>query len=130
MSEYYIALRAVHIACAVLTISLFVVRGMLMLAESPLLAKPLLRWTPIAIDTVLLTTALMLMDIIHQYPIRTAWLTAKIGLLVAYMVLGGIALRYGRTKRIRIAALLAALATVGFLVTVARTHQPLGFFAV
>jgi uncharacterized membrane protein SirB2 len=119
----------VHIACAVLTISLFAIRGMLMLAGSPLLSHPALRWTPIAVDTVLLTTALMLMDIIQQYPLSTAWLAAKIGLLVAYMALGSIALRYGRTKRIRVAALLAALATVGFLVTVARTHQPLGLLA-
>jgi uncharacterized membrane protein SirB2 len=129
MSEYYLALRSVHITCAVLTISLFAFRGMLMLAESPLLVHRALRWTPIVVDTVLLTTALMLMDIIHQYPFRTAWLTAKIGLLLAYMVLGSIALRYGRTKRIRVAALLGALATVGFLVTVARTHQPLGMLA-
>jgi uncharacterized membrane protein SirB2 len=129
MSGFYLGIRSVHIACAALTISLFVVRGILMLAESPLLAHRALRWTPIAVDTVLLTTALMLMDIIHQYPFRTPWLTAKIGLLVAYMVLGSIALRYGRTKRIRIAALLAALVTVVFLVTVARTHQPLGLFA-
>jgi uncharacterized membrane protein SirB2 len=129
MSEFYVGIRSVHIACAVLTIALFAARGMLMLAESPLLAHRALRWTPIAVDTVLLSTALMLMDIIHQYPLRTPWLTAKIGLLVAYMVLGSIALRYGRTKRTRVAALLAALATVGFLVTVARTHQPLGMLA-
>jgi uncharacterized membrane protein SirB2 len=45
------------------------------------------------------------------------------------MVLGSIALRYGRTKRTRVVALLAALVTVGFLVTVARTHQPLGWLA-
>jgi uncharacterized membrane protein SirB2 len=129
MSEFYFGIRSVHITCAVLTIFLFAVRGMLMLAESPLLAHRILRWAPIAVDTVLLTTALMLMGIIHQYPLRTPWLTAKIGLLVAYMVLGSIALRYGRTKRIRVAALLAALATVGFLVTVARAHQPLGLLA-
>jgi uncharacterized membrane protein SirB2 len=129
MSEYYVTLRSLHIACAVLTISLFALRGILMLAESPLLAHRALRWTPIVVDTVLLSTALILMDIIHQYPFRTPWLTAKIGLLVAYIVLGSIALRYGRTKRIRVAAFLAALATVGFLVTVARTHQPLGLLA-
>jgi uncharacterized membrane protein SirB2 len=129
MSELYLGIRSVHITCAVLTISLFVLRGMLMLAESPLLAHRVLRWTPIAVDTVLLTTALMLMNIIRQYPFQSAWLTAKIGLLVAYMVLGSIALRYGRTKRIRVVALMAALATVGFLVTVARTHQPLGLLA-
>ena len=129
MSEFYLGIRSLHITCAVLTISLFALRGMLMLADSPLLAHRALRWTPIVIDTVLLTTALMLMDIIHQYPFRTPWLTAKIGLLLAYMALGSIALRYGRTKRVRVAALLAALATVAFLVTVARTHQPLGILA-
>jgi uncharacterized membrane protein SirB2 len=129
LSEFYVAIRSVHIACAVLTISLFTARGMLMLAGSPLHAHPALRWTPIAIDTVLLTTALMLMNIIHQYPITAPWLTAKIGLLIVYMVLGSVALRYGRTRRIRVAALLAAVATVAFLVTVARTHQPLGFLA-
>jgi len=129
MSEFYLGIRSLHITCAVLTISLFALRGMLMLTDSPLLAHRALRWTPIAVDTVLLTTALMLMDIIQQYPFRTPWLTAKIGLLLAYMALGSIALRYGRTKRVRVAALLAALATVAFLVTVARTHQPLGVLA-
>jgi len=44
-------------------------------------------------------------------------------------VLGSIALGRGRTRRTRIAAFLAALATVAFLVSVARSHQPLGFLA-
>jgi uncharacterized membrane protein SirB2 len=43
-------------------------------------------------------------------------------------VLGSIALKRGRTRRIRIAALVAALLTVWFLVTVARAHHPLGLF--
>jgi len=43
-------------------------------------------------------------------------------------VLGSIALKRGRTRRIRIAAFVAALLTVGFLVTVARAHHPLGLF--
>jgi uncharacterized membrane protein SirB2 len=50
-------------------------------------------------------------------------------LLVVYIVLGSIALKRGRTKRIRTVALVAALLTIGFLVTVARTHHPLGLFA-
>jgi uncharacterized membrane protein SirB2 len=81
------------------------------------------------VDTVLLTSALMLTTIIRQYPFTTAWLTAKVVLLVLYIVLGSIALRRGRTKKIRLAAFIAALATVGFLVTVARAHQPLGLLA-
>jgi uncharacterized membrane protein SirB2 len=129
MIEFYLPLRAVHITCAILTIALFSFRGLLMLAESPLQQNPVLRWTPVAVDTVLLTSALMLTTIIRQYPFTTAWLTVKTVLLVFYIVLGSIALRRGRTKKIRLAAFIAALATVGFLVTVARAHQPLGFLA-
>ncbi len=129
MTELYLPLRAVHITCAILTISLFAFRGLLMLAESPLQRNPVLRWTPVAVDTVLLTSALMLTTIIHQYPFATAWLTTKIVLLVTYIALGSIALRHGRTRKARIAAFIGALAAVGFLVTVARAHQPLGFLA-
>jgi uncharacterized membrane protein SirB2 len=129
MSEYYFALRSVHIGCAVLTIALFSLRGALMIVDSPLRASRVLRWTPIAVDTTLLTSALMLTTVIHQYPFTTPWLTTKFVLLVMYIVLGSIALKRGRTKRLRITAFAAALATVALLVSVARTHQPLGFLA-
>ena len=129
MTEYYLVLRNVHIACAILTITLFVFRGGLMLANSPWQQNVVLRYLPHAVDTVLLTTALMLTTVIHQYPFAVGWLTTKVVLLVVYIVLGSIALKRGRTRGIRIAAFIAALATVGFLVTVARVRHPLGMFA-
>jgi uncharacterized membrane protein SirB2 len=129
MTEYYHALRSVHIACAFLTIALFVLRGALMLADSRWQQNVVLRYLPHAVDTVLLTTALMLTTVIHQYPFGVGWLTTKVVLLLVYIVLGSIALKRGRTKAIRIAAFAAALVTIGFLVTVARAHHPLGIFA-
>jgi uncharacterized membrane protein SirB2 len=129
MTEYYLVLRNLHIGCAIATIALFVLRGALMLADSPRLHGTVLRYLPHAVDTVLLTTALMLTTVIRQYPFSTGWLTMKVVLLVAYIVLGSIALKRGRTKAIRIAAFVAALATIGFLVSVARVHHPLGLFA-
>ena len=129
MTEYYLLLRNVHIGCAGLTIALFVLRGALMLAESPRLNGPLLRYLPHVVDTVLLTTALMLTTVICQYPFSTGWLTVKVVVLVAYVVLGSIALKRGRTRAVRVTAFVAALATIGFLVTVARAHHPLGVFA-
>ncbi len=129
MTEYYLLLRHAHIGCAILTIALFVLRGGMMLAESPWQRNVVLRYLPHFVDTVLLTTALMLTTAIHQYPFSTGWVTMKVVLLVAYIVLGSIALKRGRTKSIRVAALVAALATIGFLVTVARAHHPLGVFA-
>jgi len=129
MTEYYLLLRHVHIGCAILTIALFLLRGGLMLAESTWQRNVVLRYLPHVVDTVLLTSALMLTTVIHQYPFSTGWVTMKVVLLVVYIVLGSIALKRGRTKSIRVAALVAALATIGFLVTVARAHHPLGVFA-
>ena len=129
MIEFYLPLRHTHIACAILTVTLFVLRGGLMLADSPWQRNVVLRYLPHAVDTVLLTTALMLTTVIRQYPFATGWLTMKVALLVLYIVLGSIALKRGRTRRIRIAAFVAALLTVGFLLTVARANDPLGIFA-
>ncbi len=129
MTAYYFTLRQVHITCAMLTITLFTLRGLLMVGGSSLHRNRLLRSVPIAVDTVLLTTALMLTTVTRHYPFSTGWLTMKVLLLVAYIALGSVALRPGRTKAVRISAFVAALATVAFLVTVARTHSPLGVFS-
>ncbi len=129
MTEYYLTLRHVHITCAILTITLFVFRGGLMLADSPWLQSRVLKTLPHVIDTALLTSALMLTTVIHQYPFTTGWLTTKVLLLVAYIVLGHYAIKRGRTKAVRTAAFVAALLVLGFLVSVARAHHPLGIFA-
>ena len=47
---------------------------------------------------------------LHQYPATHAWLTAKVIGLLAYIVLGSLALKRGRTKAIRITCLGLALA--------------------
>ena len=88
-----------------------------------------LRYLPHVVDMVLLTTALMLTTVIRQYPFAVDWLTVKVVLLAAYIVLGSIALRRGRTRAVRVGAFIAALLTVAFLVTVARAHHPLGILA-
>jgi uncharacterized membrane protein SirB2 len=71
----------------------------------------------------------MLTTVIHQYPFTTDWLTMKVALLVAYVVLGSVAIRRGRTKSVRVAAFAAALLVLAFLVSVALAHNPLGIFA-
>src|SRR5215207_681820 len=109
MAEYYLGLRHAHIGFAILSIGFFIVRGGMMLAGSPWLQAPALRILPHAIDTLLLTTALMLTTVIHQYPFTTGWLTMKVLLLVAYILLGSIAIKRGRTRGKRIAAFIAAL---------------------
>jgi uncharacterized membrane protein SirB2 len=113
--------------CAALSGSLFLLRGFWMLRRPALLQQRWVRTAPHLIDTLLLASALMLAWWIGQYPFVNGWLTAKVLGLVAYIVLGAIALRRGRTKGIRVAAFVAASATAFYIVSVALTHDPRGF---
>jgi uncharacterized membrane protein SirB2 len=123
MAAYYFLIKSVHVWSVVLSISLFVLRGGLMLAGSRALHWPVLRYTPHVVDTVLLTSALMLTGIIHQYPFANGWLTAKVIGLVLYVVLGSLALRRGSTPRVRRLALVGALASVAYIVQTALHHD-------
>jgi len=99
------------------------------LVDSPQLQRRWVRIAPHLIDTVLLASAIGLTLILQQYPFVNDWLTAKVLALIAYILLGGIALRRGPTRAIRAAAWVAALATFGYIVSVALTRHPLGFLA-
>jgi uncharacterized membrane protein SirB2 len=129
MIEFYPQIKFAHVLCVVLSGSLFALRGLMMLAGSRFTNHPVLRYASYAIDTTLLTAALMLITILHQYPFVQAWLTVKVLLLVVYIVLGMFALRRGRTKRVRAICYVAALAVYLSVVSVALAHNPLGWLA-
>ncbi|TAM46917.1 MAG: regulator SirB [Gammaproteobacteria bacterium] len=118
-------LKTLHVACAILSVSGYFLRGLLMLRGSALLNNRWVKMTPHVIDTLLLASAIVLAVRLQQYPFVHGWLTAKVLALVAYIVLGAIGLRYGRTRRIRVVAWLAALLTFGYIVAVALTRQAL-----
>lgn len=125
----YSILKHVHVTCVVLSGLGFLLRGLWMLAGSSLLNHRLTRILPHAVDAVLLASAIALAILADQYPLRDAWLTAKVGGLVAYVALGTVALKRGRTRSIRLAAMVAALGVFGYIVSVAVTKQPAGFMA-
>lgn len=120
----YIALKSIHVASVVLSLGGFFMRGLLMLSESPLLAARWLRIAPHIVDTVLLASALWLAATIRQYPFVHGWLTAKVLGLLVYIGFGAIALRHGRTRRIRASAFCVALAAAAYVVAVALTRSP------
>src|SRR6476660_5559733 len=126
MIEFYPQIKFVHVLCVILSGSLFALRGMMMLAGSRFTNHAALRYLSYTIDTMLLTAALMLVTILHQYPFVQAWLTVKVLMLVVYIVLGTFALRRARTPRGRAICYFAALAVFLFIVSVARLHDPLG----
>jgi uncharacterized membrane protein SirB2 len=114
-------------SCAALSGSFFLIRGLWMLGGSPLLQRRWVRTLPHLVDSLLLASAIGLAAWSHQYPGQMPWLTAKLVALVAYILLGAVALKYGRTKPIRAAAYVAALATFAYIVTVAVTKNPVFF---
>lgn len=124
MSAYVFA-KDLHLACVVLSLGGFAARGALMLAGSPLLGTRFVRIAPHVVDTVLLASALWLSWMLQQYPFVHGWLTAKVLGLVAYIVLGAVALRRGRTKRVRAAAFAGAALSAAYIVAVALTKDPL-----
>ena len=119
----YLAIKHLHITFAVLSGSFFLLRGLWMLADSPMLQRRWVKVVPHVVDTLLLASALVLVFWSGQYPFVQPWLTAKVLALVAYIVLGTVALKRGKTKGVRTFALLAALATFAYIVAVALTRQ-------
>jgi uncharacterized membrane protein SirB2 len=120
----YLAVKHVHMTCAALSGSFFALRGIWMLLDSKLLQQRWVKVAPHIIDTVLLGSALTMVVWSRQYPFVEPWLTAKLLALLLYIVLGTIALKRGKTKGIRIAAYVGALATFSYIVAVALTRQP------
>lgn len=129
MIEFYPQIKFVHVAAVILSGSLFALRGLLMLARSRFTNHPVLRFLSYAIDTTLLTAALMLLTNLHQYPFVQGWLTVKVLLLVVYVVLGTLALKRGRTRAAQVTCYFAALLVFAFIVSVARAHNPWGALA-
>jgi uncharacterized membrane protein SirB2 len=123
----YATLKVIHVGSALLSVAGFTARGVLMLFDSPLLASRLVRVAPHVVDTILLASAIALVWMSGQYPFVQTWLTAKVLALLAYIVLGSIALGRGRTKRARVTAFMLAFCTVCYIVAVALTRRPLVF---
>jgi len=121
----YLALKHLHVTCVVLSGLGFCLRGWWMLRDSPTLQQRLVRVLPHVVDTLLLGSALSMAFLSGQYPFVQGWLTAKLGGLLAYIVLGAMALKRGRTKAVRARYFVLALLAYGYIVSVALSRNPL-----
>ena len=124
-----ILVKSIHITCVVLSYTLFFLRGVWLIQNSPRLHRRWVKIVPHVVDTTLLASAITLAIGIRQYPGVDAWLTAKVVGLLLYIGLGMVALRFGKTMRVRITAWVAAQLVFFYIVAVALTHSPLPFFA-
>lgn len=125
----YLLLKHLHMTLAAVSGSLFLLRGLWMLADSPMRERAWVRSAPHLVDSLLLATAIALAWWSGQSPSANPWLTAKVGALIAYILLGSLALKYGKTQPLRAAAFIGALACFGYIVATAVTKNPLFFMS-
>lgn len=125
----YVAVKHLHVACVILSITGFCLRGLLLARKSAVTGRRWFRILPHVNDTVLLAAAIALTVLTGQYPFVDAWLTAKVFGLIAYIILGAVAFDSRRGTPVRLAAGLAAVALFGWIVSVALSKNPLGWSA-
>lgn len=129
MIEFYPQIKQFHIFVALLSGSLFALRGAFLLGGARWPQTLPVKWLSYTVDTALLTAALMLLTILPGGMFANGWLAVKVALIVVYVVLGVFALKRAKTRRARFGFYLAALATFLGIYSIARAHHPLGFLA-
>jgi len=124
----YLLLKHLHVTCVVLSALGFLFRGIWMLQDSARLQQRWVQIVPHVIDSLLLISALSMAVLTSQYPFVHDWLTAKLAGLLVYIFLGSVALKRGRTKKIRAMALAGALLSLTYIVSAALTRQVLPYW--
>ncbi|MDP4300478.1 SirB2 family protein [Leptothrix discophora] len=123
----YPGLRHAHIGLVMTSGSLFALRWLATLAGARWPMAATWRHTSMVIDSLLLLAGATLWTGLGLNPLAQHWLGAKLLLLVAYIVLGTVALKRGRGWMARALCGIAALALLVTMYTVARRHDPAGW---
>ena len=84
-------------------------------------------WFDIIVLAILLTSAAMLFSMLPGAMFANGWLSLKLVLVVAYVVLGILAMREKRRRPQRVFSYVAALDTFLFIYGIARMHHPAGW---
>ena len=123
----YMALKHIHMLCALVSIIGFITRSLWAFRESPLLQNKLVKIFPHVVDTILLGTAIGLVVMTSQYPFVSGWVTAKLLALVVYIVLGVFTLKKASSHQQRVVFFGLALLTFIYIVMVAKSRNALFF---
>lgn len=116
-------LKLTHVGLALASLTGFLARGVLRLRASPRLQARWLRILPHVVDSLLLATGIALAVRLGQYPFVNPWLSAKLGALLLYIVLGVVVMRVARRPVWQGMALAAATGVFAYMLGVAVTRQ-------
>lgn len=124
----YIALKHTHLTFLVISFVLFFIRGYLMMRNSTLSNHKAFLIAPHVSNLVLLGSGVALAITLGLAPGSTPWLLTKIVALVIYIGLGVMAFKHPSIK-VRKILWLVALVVFAFIVSIAKSKNPLGFLA-
>lgn len=125
----YASVKLIHQSAVTLSFAGFFARGLGMLHDAKWVRHRMAKTLPHIVDTVLIASAIWLAWTLRLTPSSAPWIGAKIAGLVAYIAIGLVALRFGGTRAIRASAWVLAMLTFAWIVSVAITKDPRGFFA-
>lgn len=111
--EWYSPVKQLHMLLAYFSVSMFLLRFMVDILGRSRWRKSKWRHLPHLNDTLLLSSAVVLIFITGWRPGVHFWLTLKLGFVVGYIVAGWFAMRPGFSLRLRwLAFLLAAVQVI------------------
>ncbi|MBT1444656.1 SirB2 family protein [Shewanella sp. JM162201] len=123
INSLYPVVKHLHLTLIAVSVLFFTVRFILKLKGSAVLDKKVMRIAPHIVDTLLLLSGLALAFIIKQYPFVDPWLTEKVLAVVAYILLGVMAMKSNRNIFFRVFAFLGAIAWVVYAAKIAMFKQ-------
>ena len=123
----YLALKHIHLTFVVLSLLAFFIRGLWLFMNSQLLDKKLVKILPHIISTVLLVSGIVLAVHLGMSPGSQPWIMAKLIGLVVYIGLG-VATFKVKGPSTQKALWISALFVFAYMISVAFSKSPLGFF--
>lgn len=123
------SIKLIHVICAYATGLGFLLRGLLSIAQHPVLDHPLCKRLPHIIDTCLLIAGLTMVVTLSLWPSEQPWLTAKLIALLLYIACGLLMLRWAKTTGTRVIGLISGLCVFIYIVGAAYSKSPISVFA-
>lgn len=117
--------KHLHMTLAVISISLFTLRFIWLLANSPKLQAKWVKISPHIVDTLLLTFGVVMAVQYHINPVEQLWLAEKLLAVVAYMFTGYFTLKLAKNRFMQILGYLGAIGWIMLIVRLAMTREPL-----
>jgi uncharacterized membrane protein SirB2 len=119
--------KHIHMTLALISISLFTLRFIWLLANSAKLQAKWVKIAPHIVDTLLLTLGIIMAVQYSINPIEQLWLGEKILAIFAYIFTGYYTLKLARNKTMRIIGYLGTMGWMMLIIRLAMTRESIFF---